>query len=162
MPYSDNFLENAYSRSSPNAVLTLMTVNIDGNLYHYVNNNESVVSTVSGSSRTYQPAAFNISLPEDTAEGTPKATLSFDPADNAVVRRLRSASSRLEMTLYVVLSNALNVVEFGPVNYESTDFSIDAGNISIGLEVEPVLDRVVPARRFTPHYFPGLWDREDV
>lgn len=161
MTYSDNFISETYKHSSAVAVLTLLRVNIDGSLYYYVNNNESITSTVSGASQVYQPAGFNISLPENTTDGTPRASLSLDVADNAIVRRLRAAENRLMVTLWVVLSNALNTTEIGPVEYESTDFNISSGGISINLEVEPILDRVIPAKRFTPPVFPGLWDRED-
>jgi len=162
MPFSDSFTENLYSRSSPDPILTLMRVLIDNDYYYYVNNNESIASTVSGSSKVYQPSAFNLSLPQDNAEGTPRAELTLDPADNGIVRRLRAANDRVYVTLWLVAASSPNSVEFGPVEYESTEFSISSGNITVGLEVEPILDRVVPARRFTPDLFPALWDREDL
>lgn len=160
MPLSDSFTQHLYNTSSGVPILTLLQVNLDGTLYYYVNNNESVTSSVSGVSRTYQASAFNITLPENSSEGTPRASLQLDPADNAIVSRLRATNSRILITLWVVAGNALNVPEIGPVEYESTDFNISQGNITIGLEIEPILDRIIPAKRFTPRLFPALWDRE--
>lgn len=165
MPYSDNFLNEMYSASSAEPILSLIRVNIDGTLYYYVNNNESIQSTVADPngliSKVYQPAGFKLILPEDVSDGTPRASLDFDPADNSVIRKLRGASNRIIVDLWLIAASSPNSVEFGPVNYESTDFKINVGGVTLGLEVEPILDIVIPGDRFTPTLFPGLWDREE-
>lgn len=158
MPTSDSFLESIYATSSGDPILTLLRVDFDGVFHHFANNNESVTSNVSGSSQLYQPAAFAIALPEDTSDGTPTATLEFDPSDIQIVRLLRSAEERINVTMWLVVADEPNVAEFGPVNYESTSFSISAAGVSATLEVEPILDVTLPAKRYTPQTFPGLWD----
>lgn len=162
MQKSDAFIENLYSSSSPDPILTLIRINIDGQLFYYVNNNESITSSVAENvSRVFQPAAFAITLPEDIVEGSPRATLDFDPADNSVVRRLRSANNRIIIDLWLISSNNANVAEYGPANYQSINFNIAQNGISIGLEVEPTLNYSVPSRQFTPSTFPAIWDRAD-
>ena len=130
MPYSDSFLKNIYSRSSGDPSIVLIEVNIDGTIYYYANNTESIDSNVSGSTQTYQPGRFDLSLPEETAEGTPRATIDFDAADITIVRRLRLADDRIIINLWVVAASAPNVAEFGPAQFESTSFSISGSGRS--------------------------------
>lgn len=158
MPASDRFLDTVYARSSSTPILTLLEADLDGEMKYYVNDNQSTTSSVSGSSQVYQPAGFAIALPEDTAEGTPTATLDFDAGDIQMVRDLRAANSRIILRLWVVLSDDPNVIEFGPAVYESTDFSVSGTAVSVTLEVEPILNVQVPGLRYTPQVFPALWN----
>ena len=119
MPYSDSFLKNIYSRSSGDPSIVLIEVNIDGTFYYYANNTQSIDSNVSGSTQTYQAGRFDPSLPEETAEGTPRATIDFDAADITIVRRLRLAEERIIINLWVVAASAPNVAEFGPARCPS-------------------------------------------
>src|SRR5690554_5453778 len=154
---TDNFLNEIFSANSGEAILSLIRVDIDGDVSYYVNNNESVTSDVTGSPTVFQPAAFSIALPEESSDSTPRATLDFDAADIQIVRKLRAANQRIVMDLWVVAGSNPNVVEYGPSNYESTDFTISGTKVSIGLEIEPILDIEIPGKRYTPQTFPGLW-----
>jgi len=156
MPYSDAFLQNAYDVNASQATLMLIRVNIDGTLYYYANNNESVQSTVSGSTQVYQQSRFSLELPEDTAEGTPRATIDFDAGDIQIVRRLRAANSRVIVDMWLVLANDPNTAEFGPANYESVSFSVEGPAVPLSLEAEPILDVQIPATRYTPQTAPAL------
>lgn len=156
---TDNFLNEIFSANSGEPILSLIRVDIDGDIAYYVNNNESITSNVTGASTVFQPAAFSIALPEDTSDGTPRATLDFDAADIQIVRKLRQAEQRIVLDLWVVAASDPNVVEYGPSNYESVDFTISGTKVSIGLEIEPILDIEIPGKRYTPQTFPGLWRR---
>lgn len=158
MPQSDRFLDTLFSRSSPTPILSLLRADIDGVMYYYVNDNQSITSTVSGAPQTYQQAAFELSLPDDTEEGTPTAKLDFDAGDISFVRLLRKASKRIKLTLWVVLSDDPNTVEYGPAEYESVNFDVSETAVSVSLEAEPILDVQIPGLRYTPTIFPALWD----
>lgn len=158
MAQSDRFLDTVFARSSSTPILSLLEATIDGQKYYYVNDNQALTSTVSGSSQLHQKAAFEISLPDDTEEGTPTAKLDFDAGDIAFVRMLREASERILLRVWVVLADDPNVVEFGPAEYESVSFDISETSVSVSLEAEPSLDVQIPGLRYTPQVFPGLWD----
>ena len=157
MPSSDRFLDTVFATASPLPILTLLEATIDGVGHYYVNNTQSVTSTVSGSPQNYQRASFEISLPEDTGEGTPTATLDFDVADIAFIRLLRQTESRIQLRLWLVLADDLNTVEFGPAEYESVEFSLAANSVSVSLEADSSLDIQLPGLRYTPNVFPELW-----
>lgn len=158
MPASDRFLDTIYARSSSIPILTLLQATIGGEDLYYVNDNVAITSNVSGSSQTYNPAGFKISLPEDTEEGTPTATLDFDAGDISIVRKLRAANERVRLLLWVVLSDEPDTIEFGPFEYESIEFSVSGTSVSVSLEAEPILDVQIPGLRYTPQTFPALWD----
>lgn len=161
MPSSDRFLREITNTSSAIPVLDLIEVNIDGTLYYYVNNTESVTSTVSGSTQSYQQAAFRLELPPATEEGSPTAALMFDAGDITIIRRIRSANDRIYIKMWTVLADQPNVVEYGPTEYESTSFDISGSSVNITLEAEPILDVQIPGLRYTPNIFPGLWESEN-
>lgn len=154
---TDSFLDNIYSNSSGEPIISLVRINIDGEFEYYANNNEAITSDVSGSSEVYQPAAFSIALPEETTEGTPRATLDFDAADIQFVRKLRAAEQRIILDLWLVVADDPNIVEYGPANYESVSFSVSGTSVQVTLEAEPILDVQIPAIRYTPQTFPAGW-----
>jgi hypothetical protein len=155
---SDTFVNQAY-RGGGDPVLTLLRVNIDGTLYYFVNNTESIQSNVSGITQTYQRGMFNISLPEDKdSDSAPSATIQFETGDIQTVRALRSANNRILIDLWVVLASAPNIVEFGPSSFESGSVDISANSVSMSLVSEPILDVQFPGYRFTPELFPALWE----
>lgn len=158
MPQSDRFLDTLFARSSSVPILSLLEADIDGVLYHYVNDNQSITSSASGTLQTYQQAAFELALPDDTDEGTPTAKLDFDAGDISFVRLLRQASKRVKLTLWLVLSDDPNIIEYGPAEYESVDFNVSETSVSVSLEAEPILDVQIPGLRYTPAIFPALWD----
>lgn len=158
MPQSDRFLDTLFARSSALPILSLLEADIDGTLYHYVNDNQAITSDVSGTSEVYQQAAFELSLPDDTEEGTPTAKLDFDAGDITFVRLLRQASKRIKLTMWLVLADEPNTVEYGPAEYESVDFDVSETSVSVSLEAEPILDVQIPGLRYTPAIFPALWD----
>lgn len=157
MPQSDRFLDTLFARSAALPILSLLEVDIDGTLYYYVNDNQNTVSNVSGQVKTYQRAAFNLSLPDDTVEGTPTAKLDFDAGDITFVRLLRQANNRVKLTLWLVLADDPDTVEYGPAEYESVSFDVSETSVSVSLEAEPILDVQIPGLRYTPAIFPALW-----
>lgn len=161
MPYSDQFLRDIYAQTTSAAVIAIIEADFDGTKYYYVDNTQSIDSNVSGSTQTYQPGRFSLELPEDTADGTPRATIDFEAADIQLVRRLRSVNSRVVINLWLVVASAPNVAEFGPAQFESVDFTISGTTVSLSLEVEPILDVQLPADRYTPQNTPGLWEGND-
>ena len=157
MPFSDTFLDQALNGGA-DPIIKLMRVKYETEVLYFADNTENIVSSVSGEVKTYSRSRFEIALPDDTEEGTPKASLTFEAADLTVVRALRSTDEPLTVDIWMVLGSNPNYIEFGPVNYQSTAIDISDSSVKIDLEVEPVLQVKVPRDRFTPNTFPGLFE----
>lgn len=156
MPTSDEFLGEV-TRGGGNPILTLMRVQFPDNTYYFADNTENITSNVGGSSQVYQRGRFEITLPDDTDEGTPSANLKFSVPDAQIVRELRGVSGDVIFDVWLVLASDPNYVEYGPSNYQAKSFSLSDDTITIGLEVEPILHVQVPSVQFTPNTFPGLF-----
>lgn len=157
MPFSDQFLNQAFNGGG-DPILTLLRVTFEDQTLYLVNNNENVDSTASGTLQTYLRSRFSLSLPNDTEEGLPQATIDFEVGDIQIIRALRETPSPLTIDIWLVLGSDANFVEFGPVNYQSVGFTVSGTSVSLELEVEPVLHVQVPRHRFTPNIFPGLFE----
>lgn len=156
MPMSDEFLSESI-RGGGNPILTLMRVQFPNNTYYYADNTESITSTVDGSSQMYRRSRFEVTLPDDTEEGTPSATLKFSVPDVQIIRELRAAEGDIIFDLWLVLASNPNYVEYGPINYQAESFSLSDDSVSISLEAEPILHIQVPSTQFTPNTFSGLF-----
>lgn len=157
MPFTDNFIKQSYNGGG-DPVIDLLRVSFDNEVFYFANNTQALESSVSGETNVFQRSSFKLTLPEDTDEGSPEATINFDAADMQIIRALRSADERINVTLWVVLASDPNTAEFGPVNYESTEFNVSGSSVSLKVQVEPILDVEIPSHRFTPNLFPGLWE----
>lgn len=156
MPFSNNFYDTAFNGGA-DPLIELIRANVDGNYYYYANNTEDIFSNVDGGNATYLRSSFKLTLPEDTTEGTPQATLEFGAGDIELVRMLRNAQNRIIVDMWVVLGSDPNYIEYGPANYESESFSVNGSSISLKLVAEPILDVAIPSKRYTPSTFPQLW-----
>jgi len=157
MPFSDQFLTQAYNGGG-DPIIDLMRVKIDNTTYYFANNNENIESNITGSLQTFQKSRFNLTLPDDTEQGTPRATLKFEAADSQIMRALRETDNVIVFDIWLVLGSDVNTIEYGPTNYQSASVDISANAISIDLEVEPILHTQLPRERFTPNTFPGLFE----
>lgn len=157
MPFSDNFLQQAYNGGG-DPIIDLMRVQFEDQTLYFANNNENITSTVTGTEQTFLKSAFKLALPDETEEGTPRAKLNFEAADSQIMRLLRETDDIITFDIWLVLGSDVNAAEYGPVNYQSASISINANAIEIELEVEPILQVQLPRERFTPNTFPGLFD----
>jgi len=157
MPFSNEFVEQSFNGGG-NPVLTLLEADFGDESFYFVNNTENVESSVSGVNRNYLRGSFSLSLPDQTEDGIPSADLKFGVADIQIARKLRSVNKPIQFYIWLILASNPNDIEYGPVNYQSTAFSISDSDISVTLEVEPILHMSVPTDKFTPNTFRGLFD----
>lgn len=162
---SDNFKEQVFKTQMRDALLTLIELVFfenDGTIdkRYYTDNIIPIDSSVSGQIKTYQPSSFKMSLGEDKSDTKGEVTANFDPGDFRLITKLREVEKRPQINLWLILSSTPNIIEQGPMNFEVKDFTSNKTVVSVKLEVEPILDEPIPAQKFTPQLFPGLW--EDV
>lgn len=164
---TDNFREQVFKSEMSDALLTLIEVVFfenDGTTtkLYYTDDISPISSGVSGQNQVYQPAAFKMSLGEDKADTKGDITADFDSGDFQFITRLRETEKRPEINLWLVLSSSKNIAEQGPINFEVRDFTTTKTIVSAKLEVEPILDEPIPAQKFTPQLFPGLWENIQI
>lgn len=118
-----------------------------------VNNTENV--THNGNLYTAFP--FEFTLPQDSDENMPAATISVDNVDRQIVEMIRSMTGPATVTVTVVLASSPDVIEAGPYVMTLRDTGYDAYQVTGRLDVEDMLNEPYPADSFTPNTFPGLF-----
>lgn len=117
-----------------------------------VNNNEDITSR----GNLYQAFPFDIILPGQDPDGTPRAVLRFDNVDRTAIAAIRGVTSAPTVTLEVILASAPNTVEisFGAMSLRNVSY--DATSVEGELHVEPLLNEPITLN-MTPSRFPGLF-----
>jgi Domain of unknown function (DUF1833) len=123
--------------------------------YYLVNDYNPLVRTAG----TFQPFAFDVSLPNEQEDQLPQVTMTIDNIDNAILQAIRNIpGQRPKVLMEVVLASSPNTVEAGPFNFSIlhinyTDASIQG---SIGFE-DDLLNTAFPADTYTPTNSKGLF-----
>ncbi|MHB8109754.1 MAG: DUF1833 family protein [Syntrophorhabdaceae bacterium] len=122
----------------------------------YTDNTEVVYGTVSrGNNYIFFP--LKLSLPDDTDEGPGNMTIEIDNIHRTLVETIRSIFTPAEMTVELVLDNALDTIEAQWPAFQLTNIKYDANIITGTLSLELEDREPFPAGSFTPSYFRGLF-----
>lgn len=100
---------------------------------------------------------FTLELPQEDDTGVSRATLSIDNISREIVAYVRQASSSLNVTIEIVLSSNVDLVEITAPDFKLDNVSYDAFTVTGDLTMEYFELEPFPARRFTPSDFPGLF-----
>ncbi|MDP2322577.1 MAG: DUF1833 family protein [Gammaproteobacteria bacterium] len=120
---------------------------------YFCNNTEDVTH----SGQIYTAFPFQITLPSDESEREPVASLTISNVDRRLVDEIRSISSGPSMEVRVVLASSPSTTEYGPVALKATSVSYDANAITFQLGFEAYGAEPLPATKFTPEWFPGMF-----
>lgn len=134
--------------------LTLTHQNWTAPLYVAYNN-----QPVQRNAGVFNPAMFEISLPEDSPDKVPQVTLKFDNVDLSLTNLIRQvAGKRIQVVMEVVLASSPNTVEAGPFTFQVLSCQYDAQSVTatLGLE-EDLLNSDFPATKYTPQNSVGLF-----
>jgi hypothetical protein len=124
--------------------------------YLLVNDQVPLVRTAG----TFQPFAFDASLPNEQDDQLPQPTISIDNIDNEILKAIRTIPlPRPTITLEVVLASSPNTVEAGPFIFSvlSAPYDDAAIHFSIGFE-DDLLNTAFPAQTYTPVNSKGLFN----
>jgi hypothetical protein len=115
-------------------------------------------AAISRSAGTFQPAAFEITLPEETPDKLPQVQLSIDNVDKSMSTALRTLTGRVNVMMEVVLASSPNTIEVGPFTFQLMSCSYDAEKLTgvLGLE-DDLLNTAFPGATYTPANSPGLF-----
>jgi hypothetical protein len=108
---------------------------------------------------TFQPFAFDVSLPAEQDDKLPQVTMTIDNIDNVILVAIRNlAGERPKVTLEVVLASQPYIVEAGPFDFSILSINYSDASIqgTIGFE-DDLLNTAFPADTYTPTNSKGLF-----
>ena len=106
---------------------------------------------------TYTAYPFDIILPNDEADRSPRAKLTIDNTDRRIVAAVRSLRSAPSATFSLVRASALDVLEVTFPDFKLTNISYDMATVEGDLTLEEFTAEPYPGLLFTPSTFPGLF-----
>jgi hypothetical protein len=106
---------------------------------------------------TFVSFPFELTLPDDTDGGPPRATLTIDNVSREIAEAVRSVTSPPSVVIEVVRAAEPNVVEAVLPVFELRNVRYNAQTVSGELEVEDLTSEPYPADSFTPAKFRGLF-----
>jgi hypothetical protein len=115
-------------------------------------NTEDVVSNA----ETYTAFPFSVELPSDTEDGPLRAQLVACSVDRQILAEVRALGTPLTVTVALVLASQPDTVEI-ELAFLCREISWDASTIRLTLSQEDALNELIPAHRFTPSGFPGVF-----
>ena len=104
----------------------------------------------------YQPAAFELSLPDETGVDEPQMVWAFDAVDREMVRRLRTWTTGLNVDVAFVLSDDPDTAGLA-FSARMGRWEIEASSVRGTLTIEPILERAASVVTFDHARFPGLF-----
>lgn len=100
---------------------------------------------------------FNITLPSQDGTQVTRATISVDNVSREIVRQLRQADSKVNVSLQVVLSSNPDLVEVTVSDFKLERVNYDAFVVSGDISIEYFDLEPFPYQRFTPSKFPAMF-----
>lgn len=160
---SIQFLDDIFAESTGSTPVILMRVELVSNTgvlttLRFCQNSTPITSN----GQLYQPAVFNVALGKDISTEVPTINLTFDIGDRSLVTQLREFNKAPKFYMSVAVAERPNVIEFAEVEYQLTNFTINETNITMTLQVEPILNEPIPLDRVTPLTAPALWENITV
>lgn len=138
------------------AMATPLYVSSDATQRLSVTDTDIVYGTVSrGTNFIYLP--LTLALPLDSDEEAPRTSISLDNIDRSLVPIIRSLTSPPVITIELVMSCSVNVVEASFPDFDMTSIHYDALVITGTLSLDMLVTEPFPAGTFTPSQFPGIF-----
>jgi len=108
-----------------------------------------------GNGYTFVPVA--VSLPEESDDSGPLASLEIDNTDLALISAIRSISNAATVKIELVLASDPDTVEIEFPDMTLTDCTYDQTRVSFSLGIDALQSEPYPGTSFLPSNFPGLF-----
>lgn len=156
---SSTLKQAVFAQETDKVFLILLKVNhadLDSPI-RVVNNYSNITSTADGGSQEYVGYPFEINLPEDTSENIPEVSLTIDNIDRQIVEAVRTCTGPPTATIWVVLSDSPNTIEYGPLEMTIRSTQYNAMTVTATIAPDNVLNEPYPGDLYSPQNFPGLF-----
>lgn len=100
---------------------------------------------------------FDLILPDDQDNRSPRARLVIDNIDRQIVQAVRALTSAPTVLIEIIRAAAPDTVEAQFVDFKLTNVSYDAHRVEGNLTIEDFTAEPFPAASFSPSLFPGLF-----
>ena len=153
--FTSQALSAMFAQETSDAYVTLLTIDHAslGSPIRYCDAENDVTSGVN----LFTGAGFRLTLPNDVDGAPPRVSVEVDAVDRAIVDTALALSSPPDVTIEWVRAAAPSVIEMGPAYFVIDDVAYDKQSLKATLAYEPVLNEPIPADRFTPVTFPGIF-----
>lgn len=111
-------------------------------------------------SGTFEPFAFELSLPDESDDAAPQVQMTIDNVDNKILLSIRGLppGARPSVLIEVVTASEPDTLVAGPDDFKILSIDYDDSTISatIGLD-DDILNTSFPSGTYTPTNSPGLF-----
>lgn len=118
-----------------------------------VDSREDVISN----SETFTAAAFNVVMPKQIGNKQGSVRLVLANVARQFTEIIRSLTGPATVRLDIILAATPDVIEVGPIYFQTTTIQYDVKQIVINAAHENILSEPWPADDFTPQNAPGLF-----
>ena len=100
---------------------------------------------------------LSLALPVDSDEEAPRTSISMDNIDRTLVPIIRALTSPPTITIELVMSCSLDIVEATFPDFDLTGIKYDSLTITGTLSLDMFVTEPFPLGSFTPSQFPGIF-----
>lgn len=144
-----------YAAESGDAFLILLTLS-HASLPVPIRVSSDAVTTVSRGN-AFVPFPFDLVLPDDQENKSPRARLVIDNVDRQIVQTIRSLATAPTALIEIVRAASPDTVEAQFVDFKLTNVSYDAQRVEGDLTIEDFTAEPFPSAIFSPSLFPGIF-----
>ena len=144
-----------HAAETGDAFLILLTLDHASLLQPIRVTSDAVTTTSRGND--FMPFPFDLILPDDQDNRSPRAKLVIDNIDRQIVEAVRRLSSAPTVLIEIIRAAAPDTVEAQFVDFKLTNVSYDAQRVEGFLTIEDFTAEPFPAAIFSPGLFPGLF-----
>lgn len=117
---------------------------------------DPLVHGVASNGKQYEFAPIDVMLPEDVADGDPRASLGLDNIDRSLVETIRSIEEGATVQLDIILADDPDTIEIQFPALVMAQAEYDRETIVVDLTIDTLGSEPYPGDTFNPTYFPGL------
>ena len=147
--------QSVYAAETGEAFIILLTLSHASLAIPIRVTSDAVVTTSRGNS--FIPFPFDLILPDDQDNRSPRARLVIDNVDRQIVQAVRSLSSAATVLIEIIRAASPDTVEAQFVDFKLTNVSYNAMRVEGNLTIEDFTSEPFPAASFSPSLFPGLF-----
>ncbi len=144
-----------YASETAEVFLILLTLNHESLSVPIRVTSDSIETT--SRENTFVAFPFELVLPDDQDNASPRAKLVIDNIDRQIVQAIRTMSSAPKVLIEIVRAESPDTVEAQFVDFKLTDVFYDAHHVEGVLTIEDFTAEPFPAATFSPSLFPGLF-----